>query len=277
VRTATVHHGDVFAGNRARAKVALSVTARDGVARRERVHEDGALRVRFPNAEGGALDAVLVNTAGGMTGGDRFAVDVAVGEGARLTVTTAAAEKVYRSLAPDTAVDLNISIGAHGMLRWLPHETILFDHARLARDVRIDLAPGGALLFAEAVVFGRAAMGETVTEGRLFDRWRVRRGGRLVFAETMNLDGPIAARLASSAVANGGVALATVLAIPGDDTKVAAVRALEAQFAGEVGISAWNGVAVARLCASDGARLRHDLMLVLAALSDLPLPRLWLN
>ena len=55
------------------------------------------------------------------------------------------------------------------------------------------------------------------------------------------------------------------------------MRALEGQFRGEVGVSAWNGLAVARLCAADGAALRHDLVLVLAALRTAPLPRLWLN
>ena len=97
-------HSEIFAGNRAIGRIAFSVAAGDGVQpRAERVHEAGALRVRFPNVNNrAALDAVIVNTAGGMTGGDRFDIGVAVGAGARLTVTTAAAEKVYRSLGPDT-------------------------------------------------------------------------------------------------------------------------------------------------------------------------------
>ena len=96
-------HGEIFAGNRAIGRIALSVAAGAGGSRRERVHEAGALRVRFPNGtNGGTLEAVIVNTAGGMTGGDRFDIDITVGAGARLTVTTAAAEKIYRSLGPDT-------------------------------------------------------------------------------------------------------------------------------------------------------------------------------
>jgi len=48
-------------------------------------------------------------------------------------------------------------------------------------------------------------------------------------------------------------------------------------FGGEVGISAWNGFAMARFCAQDAARLRADMMSVLGRASGVALPRLWLN
>jgi urease accessory protein len=132
-------------------------------------------------------------------------------------------------------------------------------------------------MFAETIVFGRAAMGETVREGRFSDRWRIRRGGRLVFAENFRLDGAIADRLDEAAITGGRVAAGTVLMVPGDDAAVAAVRAASEQFRGEVGISAWNGIALARLAAPDGAALRHDLVVMLSALGRGPLPRNWLN
>jgi urease accessory protein len=217
---------------------------------------------------------VIVNTGGGMTGGDRFAIDIAVGEGARLIAGTAAAEKIYRSTGADAALDVTLSVAAGGRLAWLPQETILFDRARLARRIDIELAEGAALIMAEAIVFGRAAMGETVREGCWSDRWRLTCGGRLVFAENAKLDGAIAERLKRPAVAAGGIALATVLIVPGEEATLTAMRALE--FGGEVGISAWNGIAVARLVARDGAALRRDLIAVLAALGQ-SVPRLWLQ
>ena len=72
----------------------------DGVTRRRQLHESGSLRVRFPSPEAEGLSAMFVNTAGGIAGGDRFDIDIAVGEGSRLAVTTAAAEKVYRAQGP---------------------------------------------------------------------------------------------------------------------------------------------------------------------------------
>jgi urease accessory protein len=269
---------EIFAGNRAVGKIAFTVAAGLGGSRRGRVHESGSLRVRFPNGNSqAALDAVIVNTGGGMTGGDRFDVDIKVGAGARLTVTTAAAEKIYRSLGPDTDIGVKLDVGPGGALVWLPQETIVFDQARLRRSIDVALARDAKLLLAEAAVFGRSAMGETVVHGRFLDRWRLRVGGALVFAETLRLDGDIAQRLAQRAIAGGGVAVASVIKCPGSDADAVAVRAMQNHFACEVGISAWNGLAVARLVASDGAALRRDLVAVLTALDAAPLPRLWLN
>jgi len=270
-------NASVFAANRARGAVAFDVRSVDGVTRRGRLHESGSLRVRFPSPEGEGLSAVFVNTAGGVAGGDRFDIDITAGEGARLTLTTAAAEKVYR--ATDRSAELNIALrvadGAH--LSWLPQETILFDRAKMSRHIDIDLAEGASLLLCEIAVFGRAAMGERMEQGAFVDRWRVRRGGKLVLAETVRLEGDIGAKLSQAAVANGGVAIGTALIVPGDEALVERVREIASSFGGEAAISAWNGFAMARFCAQDAARLRADMMAVLGRVSPNPLPRLWLN
>lgn len=267
---------ETFAANRAVGGVSLSVRAAGGFTRRARVHEHGSLRVRFPGAPARELEAVVINTAGGIAGGDRFDFDLTVGAGASLVATTAAAEKIYRSLGPDATIGVKLDVASGASLAWLPQESILFDHARLARTIDVDLAADARLILAEAIVFGRTAMDENVIEGRLVDRWRVRRGGKLVFAEGVRLDGAIAEKLAGAAVARGGIAVATVLSVPGEETFVDAVRTLDG-LRGEVGASAWNGIAVARLVAPDGAALRHDLTMVLTALRGAALPRLWLN
>ncbi|MBR0853571.1 urease accessory protein UreD [Bradyrhizobium liaoningense] len=266
----------VFEANRARGAVRFDVHARDGVTRRGALHESGSLRVRFPSPESEGLSGVFVNTAGGVAGGDRFDIEIAAADAARLTLTTAAAEKVYR--APGTAAQLNIAlkIGARAHLAWLPQETILFDRARVQRRFDIDLDEAASLLLCEIVVFGRTAMGERMEQGEFVDRWRMRRGGKLVFAETVRLDGNIGARLARSAVAKGGAAIGTALIVPGDEALVERIREASESFAGEVGISAWNGFAMARFCAQDAARLRADMMAVLARTGAV-LPRLWLN
>ena len=114
-------------------------------------------------------------------------------------------------------------------------------------------------------MFGRAAMDERLQRGRLFDRWRLRRAGKLVFAETLRLDGDIGDKLRRRAVANGGVAIATVLIVPGDEALVARLREAAERFGSEVGISAWNGFALARFCGADAARLRTDVVTLLNA------------
>ncbi|MGO4715907.1 urease accessory protein UreD [Bradyrhizobium sp. 2TAF24] len=273
----SVAAAETFAANRAVGAVAFSVQARDGVTRRSAVHEEGSLRVRFPAPEGAGLSAVFVNTAGGIASGDRFDIRIDVDAGARLTVTTAAAEKIYRSPGPESRLDIALRVASEAHLAWLPQETILFDRARVTRRIDLDLAEDASLLLCEIVVFGRTAMGEQMQQGLFSDRWRLRRGGRLVFAETVRLDGDIGAKLTRPAVANGGAAIGTALIVPGDEALVERIRKAAERFGGEVGVSAWNGFAMARFCAQDAARLRADMMAVLDRASPSALPRLWLQ
>src|SRR5580692_11575626 len=266
----------IFVANRARGSVAFDVHRAEGVTRRRKLHESGSLRVRFPSPEAEGLSAVFVNTAGGIAGGDRFDIDIATGEGSRLAVTTAAAEKVYRAGGPAAQLNIALKAAAGAHLAWLPQETILFDRARMLRTIDIDLAATASLLLCEIVVFGRAAMGERMQSGEFVDRWRLRRGGRLVFAETIRLDGDIGAKLAQPAIAKGGVAIGTALIAPGDPALVERIRTLSEAFGGEVGVSAWNGFAMARFCAQDAARLRADMMALLGATGS-ALPRIWVN
>src|SRR6185295_782376 len=108
------------------------------------------------------------------------------------------------------------------------------------------------------------------------DRWRVKRGGRLLFAETVRLDGEVGEKLKRPAVAKGGVAIGIALIVPSDEALVARIREASESFGGEVGISTWNGFAMARFCAQDAAKLRADMVAVLGV-SGSALPRLWLN
>jgi urease accessory protein len=270
--------GETFAANRAVGKIRFGVGMREGVSRRTHVFEEGSLRVRFPAATTADtdLEAVIINTAGGIAGGDTADVDIAVEDGASLRVTTSSAEKVYRSSTVAASMAVRLKVGRGASLAWMPREMILFDRARLDRTIDIDLAEDSRLLLAEAVVFGRSGMNEVVAEGWFSDRWRVRRAGRLVYAETIRLDGAIADTLREPAVAKGGVAIAIILLMPADEAFVAALRACEG-LRGEVGASSWNGMTAVRFCAPDGASLRHDLMTALTVALAGPLPPLWLN
>jgi urease accessory protein len=275
VSTAEQSRDRIFAANRAASRIAVMAEAGAGGSRARHVREEGSLRVRFPRAGADELEAVLVNTAGGIAGGDQIDIAFSVGPGARVVVIGAAAEKVYRSLGSDARVHIKLDVASGAALAWLPQETILFDRARVSRSIDVDLAADAQLILAEAVIFGRSGMGESVEHGHVLDRWRVRRDGKLLFADTLRLNGAIAEKLAMPACANRAVAVASVLVVPGDDALVRSVR--ERAFFGEVGISAWNGFALARLLADTGASLRQDLLTLLTLLRAGRLPRLWLN
>src|SRR3981189_572188 len=126
----------IFAANRAQGTVPFDVHQVEGVTRRRHLHESGSLRVRFPLPEAEGLSAVFVNTAGGIAGGDRFDIDIAVGEGSRLAVTTAAAEKVYRAQGPAAAVNIALEAAAGVDAAGSLQEPLLFDRARGQRRPR---------------------------------------------------------------------------------------------------------------------------------------------
>ena len=273
----TASQSEVFAANRAAGSVAFDVQFADGKTRLRNLHEHGSLRVRFPSPEGEGLSAMLVNTAGGVAGGDTFDVDVTLGNHSRLTLTTTSAEKIYRSHGPDATINVTLRVGDGACLAWVPQETILFDRGRVSRRIDIDLAETATLLLSEIVVFGRKAMEEVITQGSFTDRWRVRRGGKLVFAETVRLAGDIDSTLSKSAVAKGGVAVGTALIAPGDEIVVERIRTLQDSFVSEVGVSCWNGFAMVRFCAQDAAAVRADMMAVLMQAGIAPLPRVWLQ
>lgn len=245
----------------------------------DRVHEAGGLRLRFPNVGRGMfpdLEAVCINTGGGMVGGDRADYRFTAEASAAVTVTTQSAEKIYRAEGEATSVRVGLDLEAGATLEWLPQETILYDTVGLRREMNVVMAEDARLLLAETLVFGRLAMGETVRIGHLHDRWRVRRGGRLIFAEDLRLDGEIAAGLDRPAVAAGGRALATVLLVaPGAERALETVRSSLAQASAEAAASAWDGLLVVRALSPSPDRLRATILPVLETLRARAAPRVW--
>jgi urease accessory protein len=246
----------------------------------ERAFETGGLRLRFPRSDA-ECEAVLVNTGGGMAGGDRAAIVVEVGANARALVTTQSAEKIYRCEGEPARVETRLSVEPGGSLVWAPQETLLFDNASLERRLDAELAADASLLIVEAAVFGRLASGETDVAARLCDRWRIRRAGRLVFAEALRLV-DAAAALDRPAVGAGARAIATILCVaPDAEAQAPNLRAaLEAVAAepGEtldVGASGFDGMAAARVVSPSPSRLRAALIAAMLALRGREAPRVW--
>jgi urease accessory protein len=257
-----------------------------GKTRISRMFQEGSAKIRVPRyGERQVLEAVLINTSGGLTGGDRLDWEIEAGPGSQLTLTTQACEKVYRSTEGDAAVSARMTAGSGARVNWLPQETILFDGGRLARSLDADLAPGASLLALEAVILGRRAHGETVNRGLFRDRWRVRREGRLIHAEDARLDGNFEALGAKAAALGGCTALASVLLVSASAADLAGpARECIAGAPVAGGASAWSvagsGKLLARIAASDGYALRKALLPLLRLLNcdaqdGAGLPRIW--
>ena len=238
------------------------------------IDEQGPLRLRFPRVvEESVLECVMVNTGGGVVGGDRLEVEIETGEGASLALTSQASEKVYRSSGADAEISVALTAQPRSRLAWLPQEAILFDRARIARRIEAEVAGNASLTICESVVFGRTAMGESVVNGSIRDRWRVRRDGKLIFADALTLDGKVGKILAGPAIAGGATAVATLLQIaPDSEQRLDAVRAALAQEDAEAGASAFDGILIVRILAQDSLGLRAAILSTLSALGSEPPP-----
>ncbi|PTW63521.1 urease accessory protein [Breoghania corrubedonensis] len=263
---------------RGKAHVAFAAPSGGETARLVDLYQSGCAKIRLPKARG-ERQAVLLNTAGGIAGGDRLDYSATWGAGARAVVTSQAAERIYRSLGPagEVANRLVVEDDAHAV--WLPQETIVFNEARLERRLEADLSGSARLLAVEAVVLGRAAMGESVERLGFRDRWRVRRDGRLVFADDTRLCGDARAILSGPACGGGATAFATIVEVgEGVEARLDAARAiLVARRADGLscGASAWGGLLVVRLLSTDARVLRDVIMGFLQDWRGTDLPRVW--
>lgn len=262
---------------RARGSAIVGVALRGGVTRLARLRQQGCAKAFLPRNPGGPLEAVFVNTSGGIAGGDRLDWGVDVGPGATLVATTQAAERVYRSTGATARAAARLAVGADGRLDWLPQETILFEGARLRRRLDAELAADARLTALETVVLGRAAMGETLRAVFFCDHWRIRRDGRLVRAEALRLDEAALAAGGDPAMLAGGRALATLLCVePGVEARLDAIRAMLAPSPPvTAATSARDGVLAVRFLAPGHAPLKTALTRFLTAFRGGPPPRVW--
>lgn len=250
---------------RARGAIRLSVS-RSGL----KTHrEEGSLKIRLPSGSG---HAILINTAGGIAGGDRYRMEVETEAGGCLSIASQAAERVYRTLGPPADIAVSHRVGPGARLCWLPQETILFDESGLKRRLEVDVAPDGFFLGLESTVLGRRESGETIREIAYREDWTVRRDGRLLHSERLRIDGALPRGRAELREA---AAFATLLLVAPDAE--ARVTPCMPHLGPTGGVSAWEGRLVIRLLEEDGFRLRKRLLALIAALlPPAEIPRVWL-
>lgn len=251
----------------------------DGDTRLADLYQSGSAKVRLPKVYGAPTTAVTINTAGGLTGGDRLTFEISAGPDTHAIVTSQTAERAYRSSGGSAKVTGTMTVEEGAVLEWLPQETILFDGSNLSRTLTADLTAGSRLMMLESVMLGRKAMGETLGSVFFRDSWRIRRGGRLVFADDVRLDGDPARFMAGPATAGGQRAFATFADIAADaEDRLGLARSLLENLTGETtqaGASAWNGLLVARFVSHDSRELRSALTRFLTGYRSAGLPRVW--
>jgi len=247
------------------------------------VYQKSPIRVLFPRISDNRVEeAVLVNTSGGVAGGDRLETNVTAVENASITLTTQAAEKVYRAIKESAYILTTLKARNTARLAWLPQETIVFDRARLSRETQIEITSGTELVAVEWLVLGRAAHGEQFSAGAVTDRWRIVKDGRLVWADSFRITDEVIPHLCRKALLSDCTALAT-LVYSGTElgTRLEGVRHLASSLKCHGAATMVGGLVVARFAARTSYDLRSAVRDVLEQFgSGLPrgplrVPRMW--
>jgi urease accessory protein len=238
---------------------------RDGV---KVLREAGCSKLRLPP---GSTEAILINTSGGLAGGDTIQIDAAVEDNGHLTLTSQAAERVYRTIGKAADVSISLSAGANSHLLWLPQETIFYQDSALSRRIDVQLADNARFVAVEPMIFGRTEMGEAISSVSISDNWRIWQDGKLIHAETMKL-GPTLPT--SPAELSDNRAVATLLLVTHDAARLG--DTLRHIVGATGGVSAWNGKLIARILARDGYALRKTLIQALCVcVGPQGLPKTW--
>jgi len=244
----------------------------------KRFYQSGSAKIFIPKTYAKTTEAVLVNTAGGLTGGDIFDAKLRADGDTHLTVSTQTAERVYCALGPQAAkITIDMELCGKASLHWLPQETILFDGAGFSRHLKVEMDDAASFLASEMMVFGRTAMHETVRQGNISDQWRISRDGRLIHAEALRLDGHIDEKLLQPASADGGVCVATTLYVSRDaEAKADAVRSFFKNHDDvRTAVSAWDGKLVIRSVCGNTARLKKLMAQFIEQFRNIANPRVW--
>lgn len=245
------------------------VDSRSGI---DRFRTSGAMKALFPRAHD--VQAILINTSGGLTGGDQIDVDACAGAGSSLTLTTQAAERAYRSQEGRARMWTDLRVEAGGRINWLPQEMILFEGSALDRRLAVDLAEGAQLLMVEPIIFGRAAMGESLTSVSFKDRVRINRDGEALYWDGLDLDGNMVQHLARRAIAGGaGAMVSLVYVAPDAEAHLDALRGLLPETGGASLLA--GDLLTLRFVAADSFELRRALIPILERLTKDQLPTSW--
>ncbi|VAW14797.1 Urease accessory protein UreD [hydrothermal vent metagenome] len=277
---------------RAAGRARIDFNLRQGVSVLGHLYQSGSAKLRLPRRHrGDILQAIVINTSGGLTDGDSFALEANWLPGTTAALASQAAERIYKSRGAEAHITTRLKVGDGATAFWLPQETIMFDGGRLRRLCRVELGAGVRFLAVESLVYGRTAMGETVARGAVRERFEIVAGGRLVWADAFAIEdggGAIGAQLDRPAIAAGARATATVLALGPDPARLLAAARSQGEIADvHLAASCREDIVIARLLGPDGATLRCALTALLKALKtvlldDRPeisdpsaLPRVW--
>ena len=260
---------------RARGRIELGFSFKKSLNCLSHLHQSGCLKALIPKNYSTVPDVVLINTSGGITGGDRLQIQVGVGQKAHVCITSQTAERVYRSSQGMGEIEVKLNLDKSSKLDWIPQETILFDKSAVQRSIKVNMCNNSFLFMVESIILGRQAMGENVTNNLFLDRWQILRNNEPTYFEALKLSN--ANELSGLATLGKNKALATLLYVaPDSEERLQQMRELLANHAILGAATAWDGKLIVRLISEHPQFLRFTLIDIVTKFRKMSLPRVWL-
>lgn len=174
------------------AKLSLKFAEIDGTTRLVERDRFGPLLVQKPlYPEGNEIcHVIIIHPPGGVVSGDQLEISAKIGPLAKAQITTPGAAKWYKSNNGRTARQtIKIDVDKGGMFEWLPQETIFFNNTDVSIDHQVTLQDDAIYLGCEILCFGRTASGEIFNSGQIKQRTSIKRNGKVIWFEQINLNG----------------------------------------------------------------------------------------
>lgn len=131
----------------------------------------------------------VVNPTAGILSGDQLTSEVSVGPGASLLVTTPSASRVFQMKAGTAECRQNFTVASGGWLEVLPEPLVPHRGCSFRQATRVEVEPGGGLLYADLLLPGRVAHGEAWVWEKLCLEIDARLGGELILRERFDQTG----------------------------------------------------------------------------------------
>ena len=130
----------------------------------------------------------IASPSGGVLQGDRLRIAVEVRAGARLSLDTQSATRLYRMPTRPARIDARFEVGADAWFEYVPDPWIPFAGSNTTVDTVVVVDTTAAAVVGEIVAAGRVACGETFRMTAFHSTVRaIRPSGELLFSDATDL------------------------------------------------------------------------------------------
>ncbi|HKQ20744.1 MAG TPA: urease accessory protein UreD [Nitrososphaeraceae archaeon] len=131
----------------------------------------------------------IVSPSGGILQGDRYQIEIKLGNNTYAHVTTQGATRIYKMEKNYASQTINIEVKEGGYFEYIPDQLIPFRNSRFYQEVILNVHDNATMMYSEVIVPGRVASGEAFEYDICFVKTICKNHlGKTRFIDTVNLE-----------------------------------------------------------------------------------------